>query len=83
MTYHIPCASLPAEISCADGVGSPTSDEEYAAYQKAMSNFISACTRDSTPAGIMEHVGTKEVIQDWDIVRAALGYDKIHFAGMS
>ncbi|KAJ7118768.1 Alpha/Beta hydrolase protein [Mycena epipterygia] len=77
-------------LNCTSGVffndipyAFPTSDEEYAAYQKAMSNFISACTRDSTPAGIMEHVGTKEVIQDWDLVRAALGYDKIHFAGMS
>ncbi|KAJ7104934.1 Alpha/Beta hydrolase protein [Mycena epipterygia] len=77
-------------LNCTSGVffnnipyAFPTSDEEYAAYQEAMSNFISACTRDSTPAGIMEHVGTKEVIQDWDLVRAALGYDKIHFAGVS
>jgi hypothetical protein len=65
------------------GCGSPTSQEEYDAYRAAMSNFLAVCTKDSTPAGIMKHVGTVEVIQDWDTVRAALGYEEIHFAGVS
>jgi hypothetical protein len=48
-----------------------------------MSNFYAACTNNSTPAGIMEHVGTIDVIQDWDSVRAALGYDKVSLAAVS
>ncbi|KAF7353939.1 hypothetical protein MVEN_01080200 [Mycena venus] len=35
------------------------------------------------PAGIIQHVGTAEVIQDWDAIRAALGYEKVHLVGVS
>ncbi|KAJ6617292.1 hypothetical protein B0H10DRAFT_2034233 [Mycena sp. CBHHK59/15] len=59
----------------------PSSQTEYDQYQAAMKNFYSACTNNSTPAGIMQHVGTIEVIQDWDSVRAALGYEKWNFCG--
>jgi hypothetical protein len=48
-----------------------------------MTSFLDAAARDSTPVGILEHVGTKEVIQDWDTMRAALGYEKVSFAGVS
>ncbi|KAJ7631580.1 hypothetical protein DFH06DRAFT_1479849 [Mycena polygramma] len=61
----------------------PTSQAEFDQYQTAMHNFFSAAINDSTPAGIMEHLGTVEVIQDWDTVRAALGYEKVSFAGVS
>jgi pimeloyl-ACP methyl ester carboxylesterase len=37
----------------------------------------------STPPGIIDHVGTREVVQDYDMIREALGYDKIHFLGAS
>ncbi|KAJ7168306.1 Alpha/Beta hydrolase protein [Mycena crocata] len=77
-------------LNCSSGVffndipyAFPSSQEEYDAYQVAMSNFFSSCTNNTRPAGIMEHVRTKEVIQDWDTVRAALGYDKVHFTGIS
>ncbi|KAJ7491237.1 Alpha/Beta hydrolase protein [Mycena latifolia] len=77
-------------LNCSSGVffndvphAFPTSEEEYDAYRSAMSNFLESCTNNSTPAGIMKHVGTKDVIQDWDSVRAALGYDKVHFTGIS
>jgi hypothetical protein len=62
---------------------SPTSQSEFDQYQAAMTNFLDAAAKDSTPAGILRHVGTKEVIQDWDTVRAALGYEKVSFAGVS
>ncbi|KAJ6592384.1 hypothetical protein B0H19DRAFT_1055115 [Mycena capillaripes] len=39
--------------------------------------------RHSTPAGIMQHVGTIEVIRDWDAVRAPLGYEKVNCVGVS
>ncbi|KAJ6594910.1 hypothetical protein B0H19DRAFT_1009913 [Mycena capillaripes] len=61
----------------------PTTQDEFDQYQAAMTKFYSAAINDSTPAGIMEHVGTIEVIQDWDSVRAALGYEKVSFAGVS
>ncbi|KAJ7513156.1 Alpha/Beta hydrolase protein [Mycena galericulata] len=77
-------------LNCTSGVffndipfAFPSSQDEYDQYQAAMSNFYSACTNNTTPAGIMQHIGTVEVIQDWDSVRAALGYEKINFAGVS
>ncbi|KAJ6540359.1 hypothetical protein B0H19DRAFT_959657 [Mycena capillaripes] len=61
----------------------PTSQIEFDQYQAAMTNFISAAIKDSTPPGIMQHVGTIEYIQDLDSLRAALGYEKLNFAGVS
>ncbi|KAJ7798985.1 hypothetical protein B0H14DRAFT_3886271 [Mycena olivaceomarginata] len=61
----------------------PTSQAEFDQYQAAMTSFLDAAARDSTPVGILEHVGTNEVIQDWDTMRAALGYEKVSFAGVS
>lgn len=37
----------------------------------------------STPAGILGYLTTKEVVQDYDMIRAALGYKSIHFLGAS
>ncbi|KAJ7167109.1 hypothetical protein C8R46DRAFT_1096069, partial [Mycena filopes] len=61
----------------------PSSEGEYDQYQAAMTNFLASCTNNTAPAGIMAHLGTIELIQDWDSVRAALGYDKVSFAGVS
>ncbi|KAJ7709319.1 hypothetical protein B0H14DRAFT_3022840 [Mycena olivaceomarginata] len=61
----------------------PKSQAEFDQYQAAMTNFISAAIRDSTPPGIMQHVGTIEYIQDLDSLRAALGYEKLNFEGIS
>ncbi|KAJ7304764.1 hypothetical protein DFH08DRAFT_617132, partial [Mycena albidolilacea] len=60
-------------------IHSPTTQDKFDQYQAAMTNFYSAAINDSTPAGIMEHVGTIAVIQDWDSVRAVLGYEKVSF----
>jgi hypothetical protein len=37
----------------------------------------------STPPGIIEHVGTRAVVQDYEMIRRALEYEKIHFLGDS
>ena len=37
----------------------------------------------STPLGIIEHVGTREVVEDYEMIRQALGYEKINFLGCS
>ncbi|KAJ7924150.1 hypothetical protein B0H13DRAFT_1602008 [Mycena leptocephala] len=57
--------------------------DEFDQYQAAMTNFYNAATRDTTPPGIMEHLGAVELIQDWDSMRAALGYEKVSFGGVS
>ncbi|KAJ7684238.1 Alpha/Beta hydrolase protein [Mycena polygramma] len=61
----------------------PSTESEFDAYQTAMGSFIASCANNSSPAGIIQHVGTPEVIQDWDAIRAALGYDKVHLVGVS
>ncbi|KAJ6493446.1 hypothetical protein C8R45DRAFT_900860 [Mycena sanguinolenta] len=61
----------------------PSTQDEFNQYATAMKNFYDAAIRDSTPPGIMQYVGTTEVIQDFDSMRAALGYEKISYAGVS
>ncbi|KAJ7612680.1 hypothetical protein FB45DRAFT_1117201, partial [Roridomyces roridus] len=61
----------------------PTTEAEFTSYQTAMKNFLSAAIKDSTPPGIMKHVGTVEYVQDLDAIRSALGYEKISIAALS
>ncbi|KAJ7776384.1 hypothetical protein B0H16DRAFT_1712756 [Mycena metata] len=63
----------------------PSSQVEYdqPEYQAAMTNFYAACANNTTPVGIMKHIGTIELIQDWGFLRAALGHKKVSFAGVS
>ncbi|KAJ7334923.1 Alpha/Beta hydrolase protein [Mycena albidolilacea] len=61
----------------------PSTESEFDAYQAAMGSFIQSCANNSSPAGIIQHVGTAEVIQDWDSIRSALGYEKVHLVGVS
>jgi hypothetical protein len=77
---------LPLEVRTAHTpvhIGSPSTQAESDQYQAAMKNFIDAAIRDSTPPGIMQHLGAVEIIQDWDLMRAAFGYDKVSFTGVS
>jgi hypothetical protein len=37
----------------------------------------------SSPTGIVQFTGTREVVQDYESIRKALGYDKISFLGAS
>ncbi|KAF8143126.1 hypothetical protein K438DRAFT_1876739 [Mycena galopus ATCC 62051] len=60
----------------------PTSEEEYNAYQVSMTNFFGSCN-DTSPPGLMQFVSTADFIQDYDAMRAALGYETINFAGVS
>ncbi|KAJ6486969.1 hypothetical protein C8R45DRAFT_1145694 [Mycena sanguinolenta] len=64
-------------------IDSPTTEAEFDQYTAALKNFYDAAIRDSTPPGIMQHVGTTEVVQDWDSMRAALGYEKVSMAAVS
>ncbi|KAJ7132947.1 hypothetical protein C8R46DRAFT_1362393 [Mycena filopes] len=61
----------------------PTNETQYAAYQSAMKNFLESVNNNTTPAGLMKHVSTNEIIQDLDAIRGVLGYEKLHYAGVS
>ncbi|KAJ7784305.1 hypothetical protein B0H16DRAFT_1402150 [Mycena metata] len=61
----------------------PTNETEFDAYQSAMTNFLMSINNNTTPAGLLQHVSTNEIIQDMDALRGALGYEKLHFAGVS
>ncbi|KAK7043406.1 Alpha/Beta hydrolase protein [Favolaschia claudopus] len=67
-----------------DGIPAfPSNEEEFKQYQAAMTKFYDAAIRDSTPSGIMEHVSSAEMVEDWESVRRALGYEKVNYAGVS
>ncbi|KZP19742.1 alpha/beta-hydrolase [Athelia psychrophila] len=61
----------------------PSTQEEFTSYQGLMSTYAQSCIDGSSPAGILEFVGSAETVQDWDSVRAALGYEKMSHWGLS
>ncbi|KAJ6493455.1 hypothetical protein C8R45DRAFT_1095947 [Mycena sanguinolenta] len=61
----------------------PSTQDEFDQYTAAMENFYDAAVKDTTPPGIMQHLSTADVIQDWDTIRAALGYEKVNMAAVS
>ncbi|KAJ6493454.1 hypothetical protein C8R45DRAFT_1212786 [Mycena sanguinolenta] len=75
-------SSVAPHITPPNNIDSPSTQAEFDQYTAAMKNFYEAAIRDSTLPGIMQYVGTT-VIQDWDSMRAALGYEKVSFAGIS
>ncbi|TVY51007.1 putative hydrolase [Lachnellula cervina] len=67
------------------GIGGPypTNQTEYDIVKNASATVIQSWIDNSSPPGIIEHVGTREVVQDYEMVRRALGYEKINFLGAS
>ncbi|KDQ19583.1 hypothetical protein BOTBODRAFT_443477 [Botryobasidium botryosum FD-172 SS1] len=61
----------------------PTNEAEFEAYQAPVRAYAQSCIDQSTPKGIVAHIGTAETVQDWDSLREALCYDKMHFLGIS
>ncbi|KAJ6530552.1 hypothetical protein B0H19DRAFT_1191439 [Mycena capillaripes] len=61
----------------------PTDEPGFDAFQASVRMYAQTCIDLSTPPGIVQHIGTRETIQDWDRVRAALGYDIMHHFGIS
>jgi len=56
---------------------------EYDAFKHASATVIQSWIDNSSPPGILDHVGTREVTQDYESVRKALGYEKINWLGGS
>ena len=61
----------------------PQNRSDFDAMQALAAESIQSWINNSSPAGIVEHVGTREVTQDYEMIRKALGYDTINFLGAS
>lgn len=61
----------------------PQNQSDYDATQAVSAQSIQSWVNNSSPVGIIEHVGTREVTYDYEMIRKALGYKKINFLGAS
>ncbi|RFU28898.1 hypothetical protein B7463_g7452, partial [Scytalidium lignicola] len=61
----------------------PTTQSEFDTIKNVSATAIQSWIVNSSPPGIIQHVGTKEVVRDYEQVRKALGYEKINFLGAS
>lgn len=48
-----------------------------------MRTYAQSCVEKSTPEGIVAHLNVAQTVQDWNMVREALGYEKMNFLGVS
>lgn len=64
-------------------ITSPTTQSEWETFKNASAAGIQSWIDSSSPPGVIGHVGTKEVVQDYERVREALGYEKINSLGAS
>lgn len=58
---------------------SPTNAAEYHTFEANAARMFRSWEQLSSPPGIIKHVGTAEVVQDFESIRNALGYETIHF----
>ncbi|KAJ8131397.1 hypothetical protein O1611_g2229 [Lasiodiplodia mahajangana] len=61
----------------------PQNETEFETYRQASATMFQSWIDSSSPPGIIGHVGTQEVVQDFEQIRTALGYDKVSFIGLS
>ncbi|KIW91189.1 uncharacterized protein Z519_08084 [Cladophialophora bantiana CBS 173.52] len=61
----------------------PTSQAEFENVREIAAAAIQSWVDSNLPHGIIGHVGTREVVQDYNQIRQALGYDQVHFLGAS
>lgn len=64
-------------------VAIPKNSSAFEHYQTLIRGVAESCVELSSPAGILGHLGTQEVVQDWNTLRAALGYEKMNYIGVS
>jgi hypothetical protein len=62
---------------------SPSLPSDWNTVTKASSAVYKSWQDLSKPKGVVEHVSTKEVVQDFESIRIALGYEKISLLGAS
>ncbi|KAF4628966.1 hypothetical protein G7Y89_g9180 [Cudoniella acicularis] len=61
----------------------PTTQNDFDTIKNASATAIQSWIDNSSPPGIIQYVGTKEVVQDYEQVRKSLGYQKVNFLGAS
>lgn len=61
----------------------PTSESEYEDMVATSAASFKSWSENSTPKGILGHVGTFEVSRDYEMLRKAFGFEKINFLGAS
>ena len=61
----------------------PTNQQEYDEIQAVSKAVFQSWIDLSSPPGIIQHLGTREVVQDYESVRKALGIESINFLGVS
>lgn len=61
----------------------PKNQSAYDALKSASKAMIQSFDKWSSPAGIVKFTGTNEVVQDYENIRKALGYQKVNFLGLS
>ena len=64
-------------------IHSPANETDFKAYRAAVSTYAQSCIDLSTPKGITAHIGTADTVQDWNSLREALGYKRLHFLSVS
>jgi hypothetical protein len=62
---------------------SPTNQSDFDAIKAISAAVIQSFNESSTPPGFVQFTGTNEVIQDFEMIRKALCYEKVHFLGLS
>jgi hypothetical protein len=62
---------------------SPSNEASFKSYQATVATYAQSCIDNSTPKGIVAHIGTHETVQDWNSLREALGYEWFHFLAVS
>lgn len=48
-----------------------------------MKSYAQSCIDLSSPPGIVGHVGAQDIVEDFESIRLALGYDKVSLLGTS
>ncbi|KAI0835936.1 hypothetical protein F5Y06DRAFT_114052 [Hypoxylon sp. FL0890] len=82
-TYGSSSISLSLDAAAALPSTYPQNESDFNTYKKASAAFFQSWIDNSSPPGILQFVSTKEVVQDYEQIRKALGYSKIHFLGES
>ncbi|KEF62526.1 uncharacterized protein A1O9_00499 [Exophiala aquamarina CBS 119918] len=61
----------------------PASQDEFDDRKAVSAAAIQSWIDSSSPPGIIQHIGTREVVQDFNQIREALRYEQIHYLGGS
>ncbi|KAI1412062.1 hypothetical protein F5Y13DRAFT_180412 [Hypoxylon sp. FL1857] len=82
-TYGSNPISLSLDAAAALPSTYPQNESDFNIYKQASTAFFQSWIDHSSPPGILQFVSTREAVQDYEQIRKALGYCKVHFLGES